>query len=474
MKEKCTYIFVVMSVAFCLFFATGCDNDFKYSKDYSVYDGVTLRIKMADENNVLNLNLVNGTYRVGVSVTPGNVRINSQEYLYEVEDETIATVSEDGLLDMKKEGQTKLVVKLAVRSEIQASCVINVKPVLVNKLNVPETITMKQGDTKDLAAEISITPSVANCVLEYRMEDETIATVNDKGVISALKGGNTTLTVSTTDGSHLSETIDLAVEAKKYVAEILLPAEPLGARMLLVGDELNMGGLTKIWPEDAENPLLKFSLKSGEGVVSVTEEGLVSCLKAGKAVVQAEAQDGSGVRSELEITVYAGIYAWASPTGWKVVKTSALYDNGLNYLPDGKTGKPDDVLDENSNTFLSIRKPEYFTTPDNPNKEIYFVVDAGTETTFNMVRYEHRHLNALLAANKIEISGSNDGETFTLIKKDIETPFETGGAKKYVHEALVPSSTYRYIKVKVTDWAKYTGLGGSAVQMAEFNVGTVE
>lgn len=475
MKRNLIRISALFAWISALLLASGCGEDFEYEKDYSVYDGVNLKIHMTDENNVLNLNLINSTYRVRVDVMPNHVRINAQEYLYTIEDETIATVDETGLISMKSDGETKLTVKLAVRPQITASCTLHVKPVVANRLNVPEQVSVKEGSTLNLAEKIFVTPASAAAPLEYHIADQTIATISDDGIITALKGGSTTITVSTTDGSNLSETIELAVEGKKYITEILLPEEEFSGVVLLVGEEINIGEQTRILPEDAEDPSIRFSVASGQDVISVSEDGVVQCLQAGEAVIRAEALDGSQVQSEMTITVYNGTYSWADRTGWTV--TTSLVENGLNYIPDGGTnGKPELILDGSSSTFLSIRKPEYYDYHDldSPNKEIYFVVDTGEPTSFNMIRYEHRHLNNLLSADKIEVSGSNDGSQFTVIKSDIAVPFKAGSQTVYAYEVRLPSSSWRYIKVKATAWTPYTGSTGSCVQIAEFNVGMLQ
>lgn len=470
MKETYIYIFVIMSMIFGSFLTTGCDDDFKYSKDYSVYDGVTLNINMADENNVLNLNLVNTTYRVRVNVTPNNVRINSQEYLYEIEDETIATVDENGLLTMKKEGETKLTVKLAVRPEVSTSCTINVKPIVVNKINVPSEITMKYGTVIDLKERIKITPAIANCELTYSIADEDIATIDNEGVITAgLNGGNTIITITTTDGSNISETVNLTVEGKKFITEIILPADLVESKDFTVGQALNIAKFTTVLPEDAEEPeKIKYSIKEGDKYVSVTEDGTVTCNAEGTATIIAEATDGNKdkVTSEITINVIAAGNGWFERALY-TVDTSCRYSDGLNYIPDGNTGKPEHILDGNFSTYLSVKKPEA-QDPGNPEKEIFFIVDLGGITTFNTVGYEHRHLNNTLAASKIEISGSNDGNLFTIIKNDVEVPYS---ATPYSIE--LGTQNYRYIKVKATDWIPYTGSTGSSLQVAEFNIGNI-
>lgn len=463
MKETCIYIFVIISMIFGSFLTTGCDDDFKYSKDYSVYDGVTLNINMADENNVLNLNLVNTTYRVRVNVTPNNVRINSQEYLYEIEDETIATIDENGLLTMKKEGETKLTVKLAVKPEISTSCTINVKPIVVNKINVPEEIIVKQGNTKDLTEEISITPSIANCILNYHIEDENIATISEEGIITAIEGGNTTITVSTTDGSNLSETINLTVEGKKYITEIQLPTNLVNGKNFTVGQVLNIAKFTTILPEDAEEPIVEYSVKSGNEFVTVNKDGIITCNSDGTAIIQVEAKDGSGITEEITINVVTG-------DGWferalYTVDTSARYSDGLNYIPDGSTGKPEHILDGDAGTRLALGKPEK-TKPGNPDDEISFTVDLGAVNTFNTIHYQHRQFNDWLAAGKITIYGSNDGNTFTLIKENIDVTY----ADPYYYQITLGDQHYRYVKVKLSDWIVGSG---SSVQVAEFNVGNI-
>lgn len=61
----------------------------------------------------------------------------------------------------------------------------------------------------------------------------------------------------------------------------------------------------------------------------------------------------------------------------------AKYSNGQNYVTDGNTGKPEDILDGKQSTYLSMIKPgksmgAYVGTTD-PN----FTVDMQQPQTFN-------------------------------------------------------------------------------------------
>ena len=76
---------------------------------------------------------------------------------------------------------------------------------------IEESITVFKGATKKL--EVTIEPSDAtNKALSYLSKDESIATIQD-GVITGIAEGTTTIILSSTDGSNISEEIEVVVES---------------------------------------------------------------------------------------------------------------------------------------------------------------------------------------------------------------------------------------------------------------------
>lgn len=75
---------------------------------------------------------------------------------------------------------------------------------------------------------------------------------------------------------------------------------------LVVGDELQLN--VTVEPENATNKEVTWSTGGDEGVVSVSEEGMVKALKAGSATVTATAKDGSGVNVTCAINVEDPVY----------------------------------------------------------------------------------------------------------------------------------------------------------------------
>jgi uncharacterized protein YjdB len=61
--------------------------------------------------------------------------------------------------------------------------------------------------------------------LAWSSSDESVATVDANGLVTALKVGNATITVATTDGSNLTATCEVKVDKASGVADILSDAQ---------------------------------------------------------------------------------------------------------------------------------------------------------------------------------------------------------------------------------------------------------
>lgn len=171
--------------------------------------------------------------------------------------------------------------------------------------------------------------------------------------------------------------------------------------------------------------------------------------------------------------------------GYIKLDNSALWKSGeldrdnwtvtasIPYVPDGSTGKPEDILDGSGSTFLSLRKPGKGTeNPDANNpKPMYFIVDMQSNQSFDYFTLQHRTNNTAvgLRVKEVSIYGSSDGQSFTLIKNGIkvETANNSIGNGKQKFD-LDKICTYRYVKVLYDDWDK---VNSTSIQVSEFNLG---
>lgn len=82
---------------------------------------------------------------------------------------------------------------------------VDVTGVSLNK----ETLPLKTGESETLIATVSPN-NATNKALSWRSDDNTIATVDNSGKVTAVKKGNTTITVTTEDGSF-TDTCEVSV-----------------------------------------------------------------------------------------------------------------------------------------------------------------------------------------------------------------------------------------------------------------------
>lgn len=211
-------------------------------------------------------------------------------------------------------------------------------------------------------------------------------------------------------------------------------------------------------PENASYKTFTYSVDD-ESIATVTTDGKLTGVWGGVVNVNVTAIDEGRFSITVPMTVESNVLY--STDGW-TVETSVDY----GYCPDGTTGKPEDILDGDLSTFLSLVKPgktyNSCTTP--ADHVLHFVVDCQEETEFNYFYFGWRSSNSstYLRIPEVQLYGSHDGTTFERIGDKITTD----RTKNLNYE--LPLSTYRYVKVEYTS---IDTSSGSTVQVAEFRLG---
>lgn len=119
-------------------------------------------------------------------------------------DTSIATVDENGLVTAKGIGKAMITVSI-LDGEYKATC-----EVTVNKsISKIEFVDIKNNqlnmvDTETKTIKLSITPGDSNEKYTWESSDKEVATVEQDGKITALKAGETTITVKTNSGKSFS------------------------------------------------------------------------------------------------------------------------------------------------------------------------------------------------------------------------------------------------------------------------------
>ena len=152
------------------------------------------------------------TYNLIMSVTPDDF---TDAVTWKSTDTDVVTVTETGVI--KAVGTGTATIKLTV-GNVSASCLITVlQPVTSISLD-RSSISLDSADNYQLSAYIY--PSTAsNKNVVWESSDPSVATVDDNGMVTALKKGTTKITVKSTDGSNVSDSCTVTVKNTTYVCD---------------------------------------------------------------------------------------------------------------------------------------------------------------------------------------------------------------------------------------------------------------
>jgi len=158
-----------------------------------------------------------------------------------------------------------------------------------------ESISLAEGTTAQLTASIS--PSdVTSTTLSWTSSNDSIATVDENGKVTAVAVGTATITAATTDGSRLSADCMVTVTT------------PLAASITLDKSTLTMtrgnnAQLTAtVTPSSASNQSLKWTTTNA-AVATVDSNGMVTAVGEGSAIIIASTTDGSNLSATCTVNV---------------------------------------------------------------------------------------------------------------------------------------------------------------------------
>ena len=251
--------------------------------------------------NKASVTLVEGdTEELMATVMPENATDKGIEW--KSSDESVAAVSQTGLVTALKEGSSAITV-ITNDGGLKATCdvTVNKKVIAVTSVVLGYTeLTLVEGEEEKLA--VAVTPENAtDKSVVWESGNESVATVSQEGLVTAVGEGKATITVKTNDGGF-SASCEVTVNKKVIaVTGVKLSAASMTLR------EGEKGTLTAtVEPANATNKNVEW-WTSDLDVVSVTStsggsNGYVEARGAGKATVTVKTEDGE-FSASCEITV---------------------------------------------------------------------------------------------------------------------------------------------------------------------------
>jgi uncharacterized protein YjdB len=239
-------------------------------------------IKLNKNSVLLNLN---ETTTLTATVLPGDA--TDKSVAWESADDGIATVDQDGLVTGVAEGETTITVttadggKTAVCTVTVSDGIIHVTGVTLDKESVelePEAAVQLSATVKpDDATDKSVT---------WESADNGIATVNQDGLVTGVADGETTITVTTADGS-------LTAECKVTVEKQYVPVTGVTIKASSAVDVTRTKKLiATVLPANATDKSLSWE-SSDANFVSVDQEGNITGIAEGEATITVTTADGA-------------------------------------------------------------------------------------------------------------------------------------------------------------------------------------
>lgn len=348
-----------------------------------------------------------------------------------------------------------------------------------NELSVSSTETLK--------VEYSIDAREGTSVSEYNQisfssSDEGVFEVDENGIITGKRNGTGRLIIVARNNSSDSNTYEVKgscvvrVSGQKFVERIDLESD-------IAEININVNETTEfqieegdfsVFPSNALITDVSFA-SSNPSVASVDENGTITAISGGVAIISIMSTDGSNVKTEIRVQVLAPINTW-----YLEERRNFVFDyrsDLIKYplIADGSYGNNwNFLIDEGSDwqsSFISFGKPGRAMAPNANIGDIFIPIDMQKELKINQIYFRHRSSNtsARLRVWEFDLLGSDNGVDFYMLEENVEIPGATVDSQNIESVVLLDQvHTVRYIKIVPTKWDTSNG---NAMQMSDLKVG---
>ncbi len=186
-----------------------------YAETYADENGITFvaidisatKVTLSETALLLNKG---ATATLAMTVTPENF---TDEVTWKSTDTSVATITDAGLVTAVAVGTATIKVTVG---DVSATCKVTVvQPVTSISLN-KTSLTLEALDTYQLTATVKPTDAYDTSVA-WTSSDESVATVDENGLVTALGKGTATITVAAQDGSGVTKTCSVTVSNTAHI-----------------------------------------------------------------------------------------------------------------------------------------------------------------------------------------------------------------------------------------------------------------
>ena len=233
--------------------------------------------------------------------------------IYYSSDENIATVDKDGNITFKDFGKVVITVQSAAHPDLTDKCEFLVTDDKAHRINIlNEVDSLIKGETLYLKSEI-IPAEALDKNLTYVSSNEEVATVSPDGMITAVDGGTTTISVITANGKIDSFQLEVIVKVESISI--------VGNNKLTTGQKTAQFPNVVITPNNSTNQVVRY-LSSDSSIATISASGAINFLKAGEVTFTATTVDG-GFSTSYKVEYTGGLIL---KNGIEIIETSEQLD----------------------------------------------------------------------------------------------------------------------------------------------------
>ncbi len=259
---------------------TPCNNE--PSNDISVSS-----VSVSPENTTL----LNGdTFALSAVVLPANA--TNKSVVWSSSDPNMATVSQNGTVTARAEGNVTIMVKTVDGNYSDTSSItIETGVVAVSSVVVsPDQRTLVIGNNLSLEAEV-LPADATNKSVSWSTSHPSVAIVDQNGSVTAVSSGQAIITATTADGNK-KDTATISVENAVIPVTSVTISVPDAS--MTIGDTMDLTAV--ILPGSATNQGISWT-SSNPGIAAVNASGRVSAIAQGAVTITVTTADGNRTAS---------------------------------------------------------------------------------------------------------------------------------------------------------------------------------
>lgn len=249
-----------------------------------------------------SISTANGLLSLSTLVYPSTA---TQNVAWSVDNSTIASIDKNGVLQAHSNGTVQVIAHAQDGSQKADTILVTItnQPTLATALSISSPTNPINTAFGTVTMQATISPmTTTNTNLVWRVDNPTLARINQQGQLTALANGLVQVRATTQDGSGATATYNLTISQQAVYINAVQIQGTAGATSINAPYATLQMQLLSMTPSAATYPNLAWSVASPT-LATISPTGLLRAKANGTVTVLARTQDGSRILATATITI---------------------------------------------------------------------------------------------------------------------------------------------------------------------------